>query len=176
MKKLQRVEIGVNSMQEFCLVFEAFAAAFPSLEGVDGATLYQWIESGEDAAAEALREQIADSAGHDEQWPAAITRIVEEGITGRHKEKFLISPYVGDRHLVVHPYQNGKWYVVADYSERPSAFAAAALIALIGRMSRWAKDGLPALWNDPEWVEVADDKSSPDSSLLDSILPLFTHD
>jgi hypothetical protein len=161
MMKLARVSFKCKNIG-MRTVFEAFKAPYPSLNAVtlDGirAALYGHEQQ--------IIEEIKTSSV-DGRWPARVLLVQEHYIclSQRISIRCILTPFVGDRHFVVH--SDGERDIRCDcnYSERPSRTAAADVIAIVQSARGWflgdngATSGLAniRLFNQPVWAEDARD-------------------
>lgn len=152
MKKLARVDIALPTEGDFLEeVVAAFCAPFPSLAGVRGDDLVEFLVTRE--MPQRLNDAL-DKASCNGEWPAAVFLTGENHGGGWDAEELVVRPYTGDRFLRLRDFRNAPvgndLLAIVDYTQRPSLFAAQEIIEIIEEFPG-------ACYNRPHWVEVDDE-------------------
>lgn len=150
--KLVSVEFFIGDEGDMTVVFDAFKKAFPSLQGVKGEDVFDWVMGDEEAGKRVAAALDDSSLG---QWYGQAYHLYEHHAGGAGRSQgFYIVPYTEDRFIKImapqEPYN--QMQLICDYSRRPSLRAASEIIKLAQRAKRWrVEDSIPVLWNDPVW-------------------------
>lgn len=145
-KKLVEATFVARNVEDTKVIIAAFCSAFPSLGSMPevAGDLLDYFETGE--FPETVQAAI-DADSCDGEWPAHVDLNITNRNGKEHFREVVITPYVGDRHLRFWWLDyTGGWLFEADYRERPSAFAAAGIIALASSKDPFLK------FNDPTWL------------------------
>lgn len=145
LKKLKLVEFGVTTRDAMEEVVNAFKAPFPSLKHINGVDVFDWA-NGDKKAGQRIADQL-ERGSFDGEWPGTAYRQSRKMVDGREQHVLhVLVPYVGDREFCVAGHEDAL-IVSCDYTKRPSATAAKAVLELAERIKDSEKQGPLFLWD-----------------------------